>query len=267
MHHELLVAKEAFHLLKRDPKKYRRRVAGFYLLSLKDREIGAIARASYFFIRHLDDVLDGDQVVSFAPLAYTQDLRAQVSMDSFTGSPSVGGLAEFAIDRLKRRGKPGDNPRRDFLDSIDSMVFDHQRAKGRSLLSAAEVEAYYGRIFLPVINIMLIGVRSQLRASDIPELALSQGRVYSVRDLENDWRAGVINIPREVLGEAGLRPYYPVGDVTINPVVRNWNRKQLEKGKEELAILQTKLALAEPLTRTVCNYLTGPMHRVINNYQ
>ena len=56
---ETLAGREAFRLFRRSPEKYVRGVSGLYMLSLADSGIGRLARASYFFIRHVDDVLDG----------------------------------------------------------------------------------------------------------------------------------------------------------------------------------------------------------------
>ena len=66
---EYLVAKEAMKLLARDPSKYIRGVSGLYLLSSKGLELGRVARASYFFVRHVDDLLDGHSNSVEDPLA------------------------------------------------------------------------------------------------------------------------------------------------------------------------------------------------------
>jgi len=85
-------------------------------------------------------------------------------------------------------------------------MFDYHRAKERRLLSSEELETYYHHAFFPPVNLLLMGLGSKFRAEDVPELSYGQGRVYSVRDLETDWKRGVINIPKEVLDQSGMSP-------------------------------------------------------------
>lgn len=196
---ETLAGKEALRLFRRNPRKYFRGVAAPYLISLKDCEVSRVGRAAYFFVRHVDDLLDGDLEISANPLDYALSLRAQIESGIYSDKPEIIGLAKYAISALERKSRSGDNPRQEFLNVMDSIIFDYQRSRERRFLSFEELENYYQRAFFPVVNLMLIGLGSRFRASDIPELSFCQGRVYTVRDLEDDWRGGLLMFQKKFL--------------------------------------------------------------------
>ncbi|MDP3758835.1 MAG: hypothetical protein Q8Q86_03880, partial [Candidatus Daviesbacteria bacterium] len=99
---EFVVVKEAIALLKRAPSKYVRNVVGMYLLSTKGSEMGSVFRSGYYFVRHVDDVLDGDRQVSSDPLDYVQDLRSQVETGCFKNGIGIATLAKHAVNHLER---------------------------------------------------------------------------------------------------------------------------------------------------------------------
>lgn len=265
---ELIVAKEAAVLLRRDPVKYFRGVTGMYLMSIKGLEMGSTFRSAYYFVRHVDDVLDGDRQVSCDPLAYVQDLRHQVETGNYRNGMNIGILAQNAVVNLERRAKPGDNPRADFLDAIDEIIFDYHRSQERRLLTAKELEAYYRRAFSPVVNLTLIGINSSLRSKDVPVMTYGQGRVYSARDLNDDWPRGTLNVPGEVLEQANLTPNSTLETIATSAHVRRWFQTILSKTRPELKELQKQLmGSSEGLTSVICGGLISPILRFIDKYE
>lgn len=264
---EALMVKEATGLLIRRPDKLKH-TFGLYLISLVDYEVSRTGRAAYFFTRYMDDLLDGDRQLpdGVEPLPHIAAIRSQVETGNFTGEPEIMKLAEYSLNALTRKARPGDNPRQDFLDVIDIMVFDNQRLQGRQSLTAEQLAEYYRRTFFPVHNIMLIGLGSSLRASDIPEFSLCQGRVYSVEHLQADWRAGIINIPTEILGAAKLTPDSPYQEVTKSPNFKNWAQDELQESKAALFSVQSKFPLSEKLACRIYNNLTRSMLKFIDRY-
>ncbi len=241
---EFVAAKEAAVLLKRDFNKYKRGVVGLYLLSVYGLETGSTFRSAYYFVRHIDDVLDGDRQISSDPLGYVQDLRLQVETGNYAPGLSVAILAKDAINHLerKRNRKLSDDPKLDFLCSIDGIIFDYERSKERRVLTREQLEDYYFRAFDPVVNLTLMILDSSLRSRDIPVMSYGQGRVYSVRDLENDWIRGTINIPESVLREAALTVDSTVKEVRGSANVQKWSGSVLNTTKPELVQLQEQLS-------------------------
>lgn len=264
---ERLAATESARLLVREPKKYAGLVAGFYLLSLKDCEVGKAIRTSYLFFRHIDDLLDEPKERTDGQLDYVLDLRHQVESGSFNGNPKIAELAKYSLEVLEKKARPTDNPRQDFVDVIDAMVFDYKRSKERRMLSKEELANYYHDTFFPIVNLTLIGLGSRFRATDIPTLSYCYGRVYTARDLEEDWQRGVINVPAEILKEAELTQHSPIEEVKENTIVTGWLRSELLGSQPELLALKDQLkASGEKITPMLCNGVLKTASRFMREY-
>ncbi len=259
----------ATRLLFKEPGKYVSLVVGLYLLSVKNPEQGKLLRSSYLFFRHVDDFLDErEKIHDVDKLSYILNLRSQIESNNFTGDPKVSDLAKYSISNLERKAKVNDNPRQDFLNGIDAIIFDYQRAKLRQILTSKEIEKYYHDTFFPVVNILLIGFDSQFRAEDIPELAYSQGRVYSIRDLEEDWQRGIINVPKEILQAAGLTEEDSIGAIKRNKIVANWAMSQLLRSRSDLATLKERLrSSGEKIIPMTCNGVDKTCEKLISRYE
>lgn len=257
---EAKVATEAGRLIMRDPGKYAGAVKGLYLLSFVDCDLGQAARSSYFFLRHIDDVLDGDRKDVKDPFTYVQDIREQVTTGTVTDSQPITLLAHDALNRLEKKAKEGDDPKKDFLASMNGMLFDYQRAQERRVLTKAELEEYYKTTFFSVLNLMFIGLESKLRAQDVPALSYCQGKVYSIRDLEKDWTGGILNIPQEVLTATSLSPHNSYEEVQASPLIQDWMQNELLQSKQQLLVAQGVIAAtSEWTTQRLCNGLITPM--------
>lgn len=268
MNPEFVVAKEAITLLKRDRSKYTRNVVGMYLLSTKGKELGSIFRSGYYFVRHIDDVLDGDRQISCDPLGYVQDLRSQVETGRFNNGSGIATLAKHAVNRLESHKKSGDDPRLDFLRAIDGIIFDYERSKEKRVLTAEQLEDYYFRAFDPVVNLTLMILNSSLRSRDIPAMSYGQGRVFSVRDLKDDWVRGTINVPEDILNEAALTTSSTADEVRSSTKVQKWFHSVLASTKPELIQLQQQLkTLQEPTTNFVLGGKISPVIKFIDRYE
>lgn len=264
---ERLSAIESARLVMREPIKYGSLVAGMYALSLKNGESGKVIRTSYLFLRHIDDYLDEGKEDSNGKLPYVLDLRNQIESGEFTREPKIAELAKYSLEVLERKASPSDNPRQDFLKVIDSIVFDYKRSKERRVLSNEELDNYYHDTFSPIVNLTLIGLESRVRATDIPTLSYCYGRVYTVRDLEEDWQRGVINIPKETLEQAQMTQQSSIGEVKGSSTVKDWIRGQLLQSKTELIDLKTKLQESgEKITPMLCNGVSKTALQLLRKY-
>lgn len=267
MNQEILIAKEAGLLVRRDPGKYLKIILGIYLLSFFNEAHADTFRRGYSFVRHIDDVLDGDRYVSSDPLSYVEDLRHQVETHNFQ-KRGIGILAESALEKLDRIKKPSDDPTSDFLRAIDGMIFDYKRTKERTVLTEAELEDYYMRAFDPVVNLGLMGLHPSLRSSDVPALSYSQGRVYTVRDLRSDWVKGIINIPKETMEKTLLTPSSGVEEIEASSEVKKWFHQVFSSSKPELLELQKQLKIiGGPVNFIFGIGLTRSMLGFIDKYQ
>ena len=247
---ERIVASEARRFVGKDPSKLKL-VAGLYALSGVNLELGKVARSSYFFIRHLDDLLDGEMEGSGItdPLGYAEDLKDQVVRRRFRAIPRIGRLAAHALPILERRGRPDDDPTADFVQVIDALVFDYHRRLERRALTSEELSVYYHDVLDPGVNLLLMGFQSDLRVSDLPTFAPNLGRLYSIRDVGKDWGLGFINIPGEVLARSGSDRNMPLEEVVGNPSIQEWFMRELAEPTANLQAIRQELPQDEWLTR------------------
>lgn len=228
-------------------------------------EVGRVARTIYFLLRHVDDLLDGDIRKPGDSLDYVINLSAQIRANDFRDDPEIGMLARYSLNVLERKARPEDNPRQNVVDIFGVMVFDHTRSRERLTLTAKQLEKYYQCTFSPITDIMLIGLESQHRASGIPALSQSQGRIYCWRDLETDWARGTINIPGEILGAASLTVDSTLEEVQASSTVKDWFQDELGQSRNELLALKKELQNSpERLTSRVCNSLIESMLKKID---
>lgn len=259
---EILVVKEAVDLVNRRPS-YAKMVAGLYMLSLFGLERSRIMRASYLPVRKIDDALDGDAPKIRDPLAYARLLRDGITNKTL-GKSSEERLLQYSLDVLEAKAKQNDDPRGDFVKAIDAIVFDHERATQRRVLSAEEIEQYYRDAFDPVINITLQAIDSNFRSRDIPVLSYGQGRVYSARDFAVDWKRGILNVPEDVISSTGLSSSSPFEEVGRNTKIIDWFHQSLATTKPDLLDAQSLLRQSEEKqTQVVGNSLISPMLKFI----
>jgi phytoene/squalene synthetase len=232
-------------LIARDPMKYGLLAAGLYLGPLMpgiDREDMRLARAAYFFARHIDDSLDeqppqhsGDRVIETQLPRYMSQLERS--------GHRIAPLGRYALSELARRREPDDDPTNDFQRLLDAMYFDADRSATHHAMSSAALSQYYGNT-MRATNLMLIGFRSRLRQDvHFPGFADAVGTVYSARDFSIDWPRGICNIPREVIGSICMSSVSTLDAQTImhEPAVAAWQAEALDSAQNTL--MQTRKAI------------------------
>lgn len=238
---EIAVAKEVKRILEFDFQKHWKRVFGLYAVGLlhllaekkPDFSVGLITREGYLIFRHIDDVLDGDFPTQ-NPGKYVRALR-----DLITGGKNqtiheipenIVKMMQHSLASLKKRATPHDSVESLFLTAIDAMLFDYDRIHNQKrFLSQEELNNYYFNTFAPVLNLMLIGFKSKLRVTPqfLQFLALAQGHIYSIRDLEKDWKSGIYNIPTEILDKAHISGPITYEKLIQNPHIISWIEEEI----------------------------------------
>ncbi len=199
---ETICLQEAAHLIKRDLIRSGV-VSCMYLAGIINPTQAKICRSAYFFFRHIDDVLDGDRKISTDPKDYVHSILEEINGNNH--GPKIIELYNYFMERIEDYKRDGDNPEEDSRKIIEIMLFDYQRSKEKTVYSRRELEEYFKRVYVPVMNISLMIARSQLRGKNIPEMVSIIGHLYSIRDMEIDLPRGIINIPIEELEQSGLK--------------------------------------------------------------
>jgi hypothetical protein len=252
---EGIAAAEALRLVGRDRGKFKL-VLGLYALSFKEGEVGKATRAAYFFARHLDDVLDGDRNVTVDPIDYARSLQKQVAVNKFDNTLKIGRLAQFALPIIEKVAQPADDPRGEMIRLIDALVFDYERRQQRRPLSEHQLRTYYQDVLDPGLNILLTGLGSKIRMCDVSEYSPNLGRLYSVRDLEDDWRSGIINVPSETLVDAKVSGWDSYDGMRGSVVVDEWVNREVHEAVTGLQETQQTISgHAERWPRKILNGL------------
>jgi hypothetical protein len=83
------------------------------------------------------------------------------------------------------------------LRIIDGLCWDVERRGHRKVLSRRELDAYYSKVVLAPAELGHIVLGARVASSALQEISGIIGRLQSVRDLNEDWIGGLINIPAE----------------------------------------------------------------------
>lgn len=247
---EITAANEMFRLLKRNPEKYIKRALGLLTVGLlylyserKISNVGTLSRVTYTFFRYIDDLLDGDLEVEGNPLAVVYRIKSDIHHNRPQQHP-IAKIANHSLKSLNKLAHNDENPNELFTQAIDAMVYDYTRRENRTALTASELDSYYYNTFSHALNIMLIGFRSNLRVTrdnTLSNLAYCQGHIYSIRDLEDDWEAGIINIPIEILKQANLSSHSTYKAIIESPIIQRWMKNETATYKKKVIALQNEL--------------------------
>lgn len=254
---------ESVDLIRRDPKKHLGKVLGLWAMPLMFRG-GGIIRDSYFFMRHVDDVLDGDDTTIKNPGEYVEKIRKDLVDGIPDKSFPIETLAFKSIYRLERkRTEESDDPKRFFLEGIEGMLIDFDRVKNRQVVNARSLRQGFIDSFGPHFDISLMAVGSRLRSGDIETFLYAQGFAYSIQDLKIDWERGLFNIPTEVLNQSGLSGEAIFSEVATNSIVNEWIADESSKTRFDLDIFLKNISSCEK-ERSANLLMRGLSKRVIS---
>lgn len=238
------IEEESFRVVGKNRFKYLTTVTSLWGYRLADPVRGLVAQAAYFSLRCIDDAIDGDMIAT-DPKAFAQGIRGQIINDEWNEQEPVSQMIKFAIEGLEVMA-PEEDVRGDFLTVIDAMLFDHVRAQERTALSNEELGRYYWDTFAPPFNLFLIGTGSNVRIQELPLLPNAMARLNSLRDLDEDWPRGIINIPQEILEHAQLSSQVTIDEVKVNRVIQRWSRSERSKAKKDLRRMTERIRRLDP---------------------
>jgi membrane-associated phospholipid phosphatase len=203
-------------------------------------------RAGYCLLQHVDDVLDGDRRVSGDPETHVRRVRQWIAGEAEGDGSALACLATCVAAGLDRAGGEGEDPRSELLGLLDVLVEDRRRMDRGTPMQAEALALHHRSTFRGSVNLTLILMGSTLRAADVPELVEALGWCSPVRDLEEDFRKGLINIPEEVIraaGDAGA----DAGDfrsLMSAPATREWMRVEYRRGATAVEAIGRRVAEA-----------------------
>ncbi len=156
----------------------------------------------------IDDLLDGDRPSDREPLEIVDDwsgrLRGRVAgADLVTPRKARGSIGprafahDRALSRLTRAFFAEITPeaQQEFVDLVRCMRVDRVRVLGHERWAADHLDAHHRRTFSLSVNLMLHTAGCTARAEDVPSLIDALAWCSVFRDLDDDLRKGLNNIP------------------------------------------------------------------------
>ena len=242
LHQEVFIAGEYRKLILRQPGKFIRFTVRDYLFWIT--RLAPALRPVHLVCRMIDDIADGDRKLppefsSFPQLIEIAQKQIETGVVSFQSNALI--LLQNAISAAERRQiKPGE-VQASFTEFLEVMLLEFRRRTERRLLDQQELIDLHIASSFHAHNIGLICFGSHSRASDTPEFSELIGRMDALRDMTKELRLGTVNIPREVMTQAGCSYEDVVNapqSVYSHPEIVNWMRDELCYGEtliDELA--------------------------------
>jgi len=199
-----------------------------------------VLRTGFCFLQHLDDLLDGDRPSEREPLVVVDEVVRAIQTGRY-GEDDLMRLASAFVSDIRAVG--GEASVRDVLSLIAVMRRDRCRVIDGTMLDRESLRKHHRETFRLSIDLMLTARKAELRAKDVPELIELLGWCSTMRDMREDLRAGIINIPAEVLEAArskGLRSL-DYNAVVATEAVRDWLKQERELAQKLLLATERRL--------------------------
>lgn len=155
-------------------------------------------RLGFAFLQRMDDMLDGHRPAPREPLEIARSLAAAIR-------GGAGDERDAALIRMARilaadlGALAGEEGPRKLAEILDVMARDRQRVLEGAIWDGEELRRHFRCTFRLSLDLLLMARGSDLRSGDLPELADALSWCSAARDLREDLRGGLVNIPREVL--------------------------------------------------------------------
>ena len=156
-----------------------------------------VLRTGYCFLQAIDDLLDGDRPSPGPPADVVDALlvAAEGRGPENTALARLGVAFNTDLDALPDPEKSW----RDVRALVDVMKHDYRRVRERHLSTQAEIWEQLRATFTLSVDLMLAAGGTRVRAADVPALIDALGWCSVVRDLREDLRRGLVNVPRDVV--------------------------------------------------------------------
>jgi hypothetical protein len=201
-----------------------------------------VVRVAYCTAQWIDDLLDGDRRASREPLEIVEELLAAMAGRSFTNDPlsRLTGALFALLDAPAQKH---------FIELVREMRRDRERVRGGEVWPSERLDEHHRRTFHLSLDLLLIVTGCRARAADVPQLVDALAWCSTFRDLPDDLRRGLINIPEQVWNR---------GDDTF----RAWAREQRDRAVINLRASSTSIRrLDDPGARRVLGIFQASIER------
>jgi len=159
-----------------------------YLPSLLQWSRYRAVRTGFCAAQWIDDLLDGDRHSEREPLEIIDELLEEMTHGTFSSGPLPQLVAALFAD-LDAEGQ------RDFIALVRAMRVDRVRVLERAVWTEEQLSAHHRTTFALSVNLMLTTAGCSARAAQVPSLIDALAWCSVFRDLDDDLRKGLNNIP------------------------------------------------------------------------
>jgi len=140
-----------------------------------------VVRVAFCTAQWIDDLLDGDRKSKREPLEVVDEFLSR----NFSSTVLFEELRRLDAENA-------------FIALVHEMRRDRERVLDSARWTSEEIDEHLRRTFHLSVELMLIVTGSRARAEDVPALIDALAWCSTFRDLDEDLRKGLINIPMEV---------------------------------------------------------------------
>lgn len=267
--------------IQRDPKKYTSVVVKSYLMWLLQPKnitiqvpltqkqiqmnlllprVSQWIRLSYFFGRYIDDIVDGDEL---PPAQYKNNIKKYIkNIKTWKENTEIISKVMNKIIQTYQTFSPDiKNYLHDFLDA---MVDEHDRRLNKAAMSKKELIKLHDKSFRWAHEIYLCALWSQQRAKNIAELPQILWRIYAIKDLKDDIKNGIYNIPSEYIKQETYQKKNTKEIIGSSEV-----KKRIEDTLQEqsINIQQLRNKKLDNGAKRICEWLLPEIEKFIKEYE
>ena len=199
-----------------------------------------LARVGFAFLQSLDDILDGDRAIDREPLEMADEMIASFESGRFADHELARLGAAFRAALLARAGEPALFTA---ISLLRAMRRDRERVLAGEVLDRDALLAQHRATFAPSIDLLMLAADSTLTAQDVPELIDAFGWCSTVRDLDEDLRHRLVNVPLDVYRRAmGEKPMLLLDDLPKTRAAQDWLAEESTRAARLLARSQERIA-------------------------
>ena len=150
------------------------------------------------------------------------------------------------------------------LGLLHTMHLDRLRAERAQLWTEAEIAAQHRRTFTRSLDLLLAALGSSVHGRDLPELVDALGWCSTMRDLPEDLRAGIVNIPSELWRQAGWpsEKRHDPAALSADAAFRDWMRQERSRALQLLDQADRRTAaLNDETARRISNLFARSVRR------
>lgn len=190
-------------------RQYGRYFASFWAWGLLEPDRADLLRSSYFWLRHVDDIADQDKPLppSYRTRAdFLLQKRNLVEKLNTQSEPAYGDREDILlVHYFLLAQRLGIDLGQESLAILDTIIFDEERARTRSIPTQQELDEYFRKLdFACGDGALKVAGESGMSSESLPELSMAVRIMFNLRDFPKDFARGIVNIAAEDLEKYGI---------------------------------------------------------------